>query len=67
MWVFIHVVTYYWLQDEPFEKIMKKFADKINSKLTKIKFTFDGAVITKKSSPSDHEMEDGDIIDATVK
>lgn len=54
------------LQDEPLERIMKTFADEVNAKLSKIKFTFDGSVVTKNSSPSDHDMEDGDIIDATL-
>jgi len=49
------------------KQIFEDYADKNNINVDKIKFTFDGDVITPNDTPSALDIEDGDIIDATFK
>jgi len=54
-------------ENHKLKQIFEDYADKNNINVDKIKFTFDGDVITPNDTPSALDIEDGDIIDATFK
>ena len=53
-----------YLQTQPFEKIMREYAKKMNVSYEKLSFKFDGVTVHPQQTPGDvDDMEDGDCID----
>ncbi len=48
------------------EKLLNGFLSKASLSASKVKFLFDGQVISPSTTPEDLDMEDGDLIDAVV-
>lgn len=55
------------LQDERFEQLFKKYAQKANIDVNNLVFSFDGDKINPASTPQTLGMEDDDLVEVHVK
>ncbi|CAB4024176.1 NFATC2-interacting -like [Paramuricea clavata] len=55
------------LKNEPLCKIMQQYADFRQLPLAKLKFSFDGEVMTSEQSPDDLDMDDENVVDVQIK
>ena len=55
------------LQDERFEQLFKRYAEKAKIDVQKLVFCFDGDKIDSSSTPESLGMEDDDLIEVHVK
>nr|XP_043607564.1 uncharacterized protein LOC122579447 isoform X2 [Erigeron canadensis] len=53
--------------DDKFERLFKMYADKVNSKVESLVFSFDGDKVNPTTTPSSLGMEDEDLIEVCVK
>lgn len=53
--------------DDRFEQLFKKYAQKVNTDINNLVFTFDGDKISPSSTPQTLGMEDDDLIEVHVK
>ncbi|KAJ3318100.1 hypothetical protein HDV06_000826 [Boothiomyces sp. JEL0866] len=51
----------------PLGKLMNSFCERQGKSLESVRFNYDGKRINKDDTPADLEMEDGDIIDASIE
>lgn len=56
----------YCLQTDPLQKAMTAFAKELGVSITKLKFSFDGDLISPTQTAEDLDMENDDCIDARV-
>lgn len=60
---FEHVSHFVSCQTQPFEKIMREYAQKMNASYERLTFQFDGAPLQPRETPSHHDMEGDECID----
>jgi len=51
---------------EPMKKLFQAYCTQQGLSFSKVKFTFDGRVIFPEQTPEDLEVEDGDLLDASI-
>ena len=51
----------------PLQKLMQAFCNRQGVRMNSVRFLFDGQRISANQTPSELEMEDGDVIDVMVE
>jgi len=54
-------------QTDKFEKLFTVYAKMVEASVSTLSFRFDGDQLSPNSTPKEHEMEDGDIIEVYTK
>ena len=54
-------------QTDKFEKLFTVYARMVKASLPNLRFRFDGDQLAPSSTPKEHDMEDGDIIEVYDK
>ena len=54
------------IKTDNFEALFKKVADECGCSVSSLKLFFDGDAIKHTDTPSDHEMEGGEVLDCNI-